>query len=207
MERRALRRHRINRAMNFMQAHLAEPLGLDMLSEVACLSKYHFTRVFRAQCGETPLEYLWRLRFERAARSLVYLSEKPVTDIAMEHGFSSSQTFSSTFRRRYRSSPMEFRSANQIFFDRMVVGAVTDLAAQRPVVVEPAFDLARPSVTIGVRPTYRIAYLRHIGPYHGPLCRVSDTYKMLERWARSRGLSHETQPAIGVCPDHSAFTP
>ncbi|MGI9410840.1 MAG: GyrI-like domain-containing protein, partial [Hyphomicrobiaceae bacterium] len=42
---------------------------------------------------------------------------------------------------------------------------------------------------------------------HGPLCRVSDTYKMLERWARSRGLSHETQPAIGVCPDHSAFTP
>ena len=139
MERNALQRHRINRAMNFMQTHLGTHLDLELLADVACLSKYHFTRVFRAQCGETPFEYLWRIRFERAARSLVYLYQKPITDIAMEYGFSSSQTFATAFRRRYHSAPIEFRTANQIFFDDAEAGLCTDVASLRSAIVVPDF--------------------------------------------------------------------
>lgn len=80
MNRQAATRHRVNRVINFVHANLDRPLGLDGLAAVACLSKFHFTRVFQAHCRETPFRYLWRVRLERAARRLVYDAEASVTE-------------------------------------------------------------------------------------------------------------------------------
>ena len=62
-------------------------------------------------------------------------------------------------------------------------------------------------VRVETRPAYRVAYLRHIGPYSGKHCHVTATHRALEAWARSRDLWRDDAAIIGLCPDHSAFTP
>ena len=49
MMRKAAQRHRINRVINFVHANLHDDIDLYRLADVACLSKYHFARVFDAQ--------------------------------------------------------------------------------------------------------------------------------------------------------------
>ena len=86
---KAAQRHRINRVINFMQAHLYDDLELHGLADVACLSKHHFIRVFDARLGQTPLRYLSRIRLERTARQLIFLrhltvgctSSKPIEQL------------------------------------------------------------------------------------------------------------------------------
>ncbi|MGL5774456.1 MAG: helix-turn-helix transcriptional regulator, partial [Aeromonas veronii] len=83
-------------------------LSIEMLASSACLSFYHFHRVFTAVAGETPGEMCRRLRIQRAAWQLCY-SDASVTAIALGAGLASSQAFAKVFRRYYGCSPGEFR--------------------------------------------------------------------------------------------------
>jgi AraC family transcriptional regulator len=62
---------RINRTMDYIDTHLADPLPLEKLAGVAAFSKYHFHRIFFAHVGETPGQYVQRLRLEKAAMLVV----------------------------------------------------------------------------------------------------------------------------------------
>ena len=57
----------VQRAVEYLEAHSAANLSLDDLARVACLSKYHFTRVFKKEVGLTPHAYQIQLRVRRAA--------------------------------------------------------------------------------------------------------------------------------------------
>ena len=108
----ALQRHRVNRVMNFARNCSSEALTLENLADIACLSRYHFTRVFTHHCQETPIEFLSRMRLEQAVSNLMLDSCMSVTSIALEAGFSSSQAFSNAFSRRFGISPRNFRVKN-----------------------------------------------------------------------------------------------
>ena len=58
---------RMNRVLDHIQSHLADPLDLQRLAAVACFSPFHFHRLFRAWMGETLQAFVQRLRLERAA--------------------------------------------------------------------------------------------------------------------------------------------
>ena len=73
-------------------------LSIEMLASSACLSFYHFHRVFTAVTGETPGEMCRRLRVQRAAWQLRY-TDASITAIAMDAGLASSQAFAKVFRR------------------------------------------------------------------------------------------------------------
>ena len=84
---------RIDRVIDYLRDHLDKPLKLEDLAKVACLSQYHFHRVFGAMTGETLNDFTNRLRLEKAAR-LLKRTRQSATEIALECGFSSSATFS-----------------------------------------------------------------------------------------------------------------
>lgn len=86
----------------------AEALSLGALAREAALSPYHFLRVFRAQVGMTPHQYVLRTRLHRAAVEL-RTSDKPVATIAFDAGFNDLSTFNRHFKRALRVSPGEFR--------------------------------------------------------------------------------------------------
>lgn len=99
---------RMLRARDVMDRSYAEALDIPSLAAVAHISAAHFIRSFRAVFGETPHRYLQRRRVERAM-FLLRSSDRPVTDICFEVGFSSLGTFSRTFSAIVRESPTAYR--------------------------------------------------------------------------------------------------
>jgi len=99
---------RLLRAKDVMDRHYAEPLDVPALARVALLSPSHFTRRFRAVFGETPHQYLYRRRIERAQR-LLRTTDLPVTEIGHGVGYASLGTFTRTFRRLTGETPTAFR--------------------------------------------------------------------------------------------------
>ncbi|MET0692983.1 MAG: AraC family transcriptional regulator [Propionibacteriaceae bacterium] len=100
---------RLLRARDAMDRSYAEPLDITALAKIALVSEAHFIRTFQATFGETPHRYLQRRRVERAMY-LLRATERSVTDICFEVGFSSVGTFSRTFSQIVGESPTSFRA-------------------------------------------------------------------------------------------------
>ena len=96
-----------------MDRTFAEPLCIPRLAWIAEVSEAHFIRTFRATFGETPHRYLQRRRVERAM-FLLRATERNVTDICFDVGFSSLGTFSRTFRDIVGESPRAFRQSGRM---------------------------------------------------------------------------------------------
>src|ERR1051326_1354086 len=103
---------RLLRARDAMDRAYAEPLDVRAVAAVACLSHAHFIRSFRVCFGETPHRYLQRRRVERAM-FLLRETDRSITDICFDVGFTSLGTFSRTFRDIAGLSPREFRAGSE----------------------------------------------------------------------------------------------
>src|SRR5436190_20223068 len=99
---------RLLRARDAMDRTYAQPLDVAALARIACVSEAHFIRTFRATFGETPHRYLQRRRVERAM-FMLRESERSVTEICFDVGFTSLGSFSRTFREIVGQSPSEYR--------------------------------------------------------------------------------------------------
>ena len=91
-----------------MDRAYAEPLNVRAVAAVAHVSQAHFSRSFRAVFGETPHRYLQRRRVERSM-FLLRETDRSVTDVCLDVGFSSLGTFSRTFREIVGEAPSEYR--------------------------------------------------------------------------------------------------
>ncbi|MGF6837369.1 AraC family transcriptional regulator [Paraburkholderia youngii] len=99
---------RIRRVTDYIRANLAEDLAIAELAEQAGLSSFHFARVFRRETGETPHQFVTRLRLEEAAR-LLRATDRTVLQIALEVGFENAGHFSVQFKRGYGATPLAYR--------------------------------------------------------------------------------------------------
>lgn len=88
-----------------MDRHLASPLTLDELAEVAHLSRFHFERVFSDYAGETPLARVRRLRLETARRRIASGLRGGLLDLALDSGYTSAEAFSRAFRSQFGYAP------------------------------------------------------------------------------------------------------
>jgi AraC-like DNA-binding protein len=102
---------RLLRARDAMDRSYAQPLDIAALARIACVSEAHFIRTFRATFGETPHRYLQRRRVERSM-FLLRESDRSVTDICLDVGFTSLGTFSRTFREIVGQSPLAYRRSS-----------------------------------------------------------------------------------------------
>lgn len=100
---------RMLRARDAMDRGYAEPLDVAALARIALVSEAHFIRTFSATFGETPHRYLQRRRVERAMW-LLRSSERTISAICLDVGFTSLGTFSRTFREIVGESPSAYRS-------------------------------------------------------------------------------------------------
>jgi len=98
----------LRRARDHADRSYAQPLTLDELAAVACMSKYHFLRLFKATYGMTPMEHVSLRRIERA-QDLLRATNLTVTEVCFAVGFSSLGSFSSRFRALVGESASEFQ--------------------------------------------------------------------------------------------------
>lgn len=99
---------RLNRVLSYIYENLDEELSLDTLADIACMSRYHWHRVFKAMTGETLAGVVRRLRLNKAANALVQ-EDTPVRKIAEQVGFKNLASFSRAFKKAHGVSPNEFR--------------------------------------------------------------------------------------------------
>ena len=98
----------LTQAREFMRHAYGRPVSLPDVAAHANLSPYHFLRVYKRAYGETPHEFLTRLRIERA-KTLLAKGSHNVTEACFQVGFSSLGSFSVLFADRVGLSPSEYR--------------------------------------------------------------------------------------------------
>jgi AraC-like DNA-binding protein len=100
----------IERARLFITKRFHEKLTLAAAARVACMSPHYFSGRFKAVTGMGFVEYLTRMRVEKAC-ALLRDSHNSITDIAFDVGFRSLSQFNRTFRQLMNQSPTNYRSS------------------------------------------------------------------------------------------------
>jgi len=98
---------RLSRVLEYIHAHLGEALDIRGMASTAKLSRFHFSRAFKASTGQTPYQYV---SARRLAQAKVLLSQNlPLAEIALALNFSTQANFTRAFRREFGITPGRYR--------------------------------------------------------------------------------------------------
>ncbi len=100
---------RLARVIDYIDANLGQDLSLADLAGVACLSSYHFARVFKRVTGSSPLSFVQERRIERARR-LLALRGSTLAQVSYECGFANQAHFTTVFKRHMGVTPGQYRA-------------------------------------------------------------------------------------------------
>jgi AraC-like DNA-binding protein len=103
----------VRRCTEYLSVHMSDNVGLDDLSALVDLSPFHFARAFKQSTGVPPHRYQVGLRIARA-KVLLEATDAPVTQIAFDVGYESSQALARLFRREVGLSPSDYRRAKRV---------------------------------------------------------------------------------------------
>jgi AraC family transcriptional regulator len=99
---------RLRRVLDHISAHLSDEITVADLARVACLSMFHFARMFTRAIGMPPHRYVSRMRLEKSMVEIM-TGSLPLSQIAMNARFSSQASFTRAFRRATGLTPGEYR--------------------------------------------------------------------------------------------------
>ena len=94
----------------FVNESLGANINLEALAGIAGLSRFHFSRAFKASFGLSPHKYVQQERLRRACELMEH-TDQSITDIALQVGFASSSELARTFKLLKGYSPRQFRNA------------------------------------------------------------------------------------------------
>lgn len=151
--------NRYYKVLDYIDTHLEDELTLDSLSDVACLSKYHFHRQFSALFGLTVANYVKLIRIKRASFQLAYRKHIRVIDIALANGYESPEAFSRAFNDLTGQSPTSFRSNPRWDSWHVQYQELKEMRSQRMKSENPKY-----SVNIVSFDEIKVAALEHQGP-------------------------------------------
>ena len=103
----------INRVKSYIQRHEFRNLSLSELASEANYSVFHFQRIFKSVVGETPKQYINRVRLENAAHCISLSPTISILEVGFEYGFDSLESFSRAFKNYYKISPISFRGSSK----------------------------------------------------------------------------------------------
>jgi AraC family transcriptional regulator len=99
--------HKLQQAIDYIQAHLAEEVSLEAVATELGMSPYYFARLFKQATGYSPYQYVIRCRIERAQELMVQES-RSISSIALKVGFASQSQFGRHFKRLTGMTPKQF---------------------------------------------------------------------------------------------------
>lgn len=204
---------RIRKVLAYIQENLSDEVSLGKLSEIACFSPFHFQKLFSVYVGESPKQYIMRLRLERIAHYLKLYPELSINEASFQSGFSSPSAFIRAFRKYYGTTPEAFRN--------LTMDEISKIGTFKPnksksLSLEPAefwsMDLSHEEITalasgmnVGVK-TIRSLKVGFMESHLGEEEAIPNTFKALSRWAEPRGLINSETQFIGIFLDLPFFT-
>ncbi|MGR5134087.1 AraC family transcriptional regulator [Vibrio alfacsensis] len=196
--------------IRYLEQNFNKPLNLPEVAALANLSPYHFHRTFKAVQGETLADFIRRLRLEAAADEL-FKSKQPVLNIALEFGFSSSQSLAKAFNQHYGLTPSEFRDCEnyQQFSELARNSKIGHTLRKNGNEVNPSnsYTDSEPTTWSTTMETQnfdpaKLAYIRVTGPYGEG---YDEPAGRLYQWAGMKGLAGNT--CIFIYHDNPEITP
>jgi AraC family transcriptional regulator len=100
----------LRKVEDYVHERLADDISLESLAELAELSPFHFSRVFKQTTGMSPLQFVTRERITRA-QQLIRETKRNLIEIGLDVGYKNPSHFAQVFRRVVGVTPTEFRSA------------------------------------------------------------------------------------------------
>lgn len=97
---------RLTRGREYLDTHFTQPLTIEIVAKESFMSEFHFFRLFRKVYGLSPYQYVLKKRLQASVALLK--SDKPVSDVALECGFTDIFTFSKAFKKHFGVSPSYF---------------------------------------------------------------------------------------------------
>lgn len=188
----------INQAIDYIHRNLDKNLTAEDIADYCCFSRYYFSRMFRSVVGESVYSFIKRRKLESAAL-LLKTRRLSITEIALQHGYSSSN-FASAFKEYFGINAAAYRR-NKDFTPReslsSIIGHIQSLKKR-----EDAFDIVNSKIEIRKIERMNLLYERFIGNYQD-LATIWDDFC---RKAEERQLINEKTHFIGVSYDNPLIT-
>ena len=106
-----VRDDRIQMSLNYIRKNIGSRLDIDLLADKACMSKDHYSRVFKRETGETPNVYITKRKLEKAELSLV-TTALPIKSIADSLGYDDYSYFNRIFKKNAGVTPLQYRESH-----------------------------------------------------------------------------------------------
>src|SRR3954449_3621346 len=140
------------KALWFIESHLASELTLDEISAVACVSRFHMVRAFGAATGLSVMRYVRARRLSEAARALANGAPDILT-LALDADYGSHEAFTRAFREHFGVTPETVRGSTRL----------DNLRLQEPILMDstltdnlqkPRFQTGKPLLVAGIGERY-----------------------------------------------------
>jgi AraC-like DNA-binding protein len=103
----------IRRAIEYVYEYYNTNFSIDDMAREANLSKFHFIRVFKAETGKTPYEYMMDVEIQKA-KELLKARQHTITEICFLLGFNDHSHFTKMFKKKTGCTPTEFIINNNL---------------------------------------------------------------------------------------------
>ena len=178
---------RLRRVIAYIYDHLDDELDLNRLADVACMSPYHWHRVYQALCGETIAATVKRLRLHRAAGYLAQTS-MAVRDIAKRTGYANLQSFTRIFNSVYGLPPAQYRKrGSHTQFKTPLKGRARDM-----------YDISIKEI-----PKMKAITIQHEGSY----MHIGKAFDVLYGWLGAHNLIGPDTRSVGIYYDDPGSVP
>jgi AraC family transcriptional regulator len=171
---------KLAKVVDFIGQHLDdEDITLERLSDIFCISKFHFHRLFTAFSGLSLQQYIRWLRLKRAARQLLIDKREPIINIAINAGFESHEAFSRIFKKICGLSPSQYRKTpGYCYWDQLPYSL-------------PKHGTKQMNIEIQTKEKRRLAIVEHRGDPQ----LISDSVNRLISWAQAQPMN--IKPSAG----------
>ncbi|NRB43010.1 MAG: AraC family transcriptional regulator [Pseudomonadales bacterium] len=177
-------RKRLIAVVEYIYHHIDGDLDVNTLADIACMSPYHFHRIYRQMAGETINSTIRRQRLQNAASQLIR-SKDALHIIARRVGYGSLEAFSRAFRKEFDQNPSEYRREKSLSAPMQYVATL----ANETLEVSDMFE-----VEIINTPSIQLIGYEHAGDYMA----IGNAFAKLELYATSKGLLNENSRSIGL---------
>lgn len=206
---------RINRVMDYIGKNISQVIDLSVMADIASFSPYHFHRIFTFITGETPNNFVSRIRLERAAVLLQDSTKDTISEIAFRCGFINVSSFSRAFKSFFGVSAKEFRRLDKAIYIKngirysknckpiSKIGKNIQQVNEQICSVElNELIIMDTKIEIKQMPELNLIYCRHMGAFN----KIGQAYEKLFKWAVPRGLVTSSTKTVTVYHDDPAVT-
>lgn len=104
----------VNQIISYLDTHYNEKISLDRIAQNMYLSPVYISKIFKEETGESPINYLIKIRLEKAKEMLSATQPESIKKIANDVGYEDAYHFSKLFKKYYGVSPLHFRANNSL---------------------------------------------------------------------------------------------